>query len=304
MMKKATYLLALLIALLPIGCRHHVSDTEGLTDGEKLEALDFQIEKHPKDAAALYERSQVLFNLGRTKEAVADIERAVELQPDNLTYRLQEADLHFASGNVEKSYRDLTAAEELAPQSIDVQLKMGEVTFYSRDYDRSMRCLNQVIEQDPDNQTALFMKGFIFKEKGDTASAVHLLSRVCDLYPDYEPAFEELGILYSSRNNPLAVEYLGTALQLQPSNTNAIYALAMYHQANANMDIAEELYRRMLDINPQSADALHNLGYIELTHYHDYQRAAEYFDRALQADPDHEAAAENRKLAYELLNIQ
>lgn len=295
------YLLIMLAVATITGCRHLPSDTEGLTDTEKLEVLDFKLEKHPNDHASLYERSQVLFRLGRVKEASVDINKAVDLEPDNVDYRLQQADMYFAGGNVEDSYKALTEAEKLAPESKDVQLKMGEVMFYSRDYDRSLKCLTKVTESEPDNQTALFMKGYIYKEKGDTANAVTLLRRVCDLYPDYEPAFEELGILYSIRNNPLAAEYLNTAITLQPNNTNALYALAMYHQQNENMDQAEVLYRRMLDINENSADALHNLGYIELTHYHDYQRALEYFDRALEADPSHEAAAQNRQLAYDLI---
>ena len=241
----------------------------------------------------------MLFNLGRQKEALIDINKAVELDGKNVDYRLRQADLYFAGGDVENSYKALTEAEKLSPESNEVQLKMGEVTFYSRDYDRSLRCLTNVTEREPDNQTALFMKGFIYKEKGDTASAVTLLRRVCDLYPDYEPAFEELGILYSSVNNPLAAEYLSTAIRLQPNNTNALYALAMYHQDNKQMDEAEALYRKILDINENSADAWHNLGYIELTYYSDYERAIEYFDRALAVDPDHTAARLNRDLAIE-----
>ena len=303
MKKTAIYLLVVLMTILIAACKQHPTDIEGLSDAEKLEALDFRIEKQPKDHQSLYERSQVLFNLGRTKEAQNDINRAADLQPDNLEYRMRQADIYFANGDVENSYKTLSEAEKISPESKEVQLKMGEVMFYSRDYDRALTCLTKVTEKEPDNQTALFMKGFIYKEKGDTASAVTLFRRVCDMYPDYEPAFEELGVLFAIHNNPLASEYLSTALQLQPNNTNALYALAMYYQQNEEMDKAEDLYRRILDINENSADAWHNLGYIEMSHYMDFARAIEYFDKALAADPSHEAAAQNRKLAYELQNI-
>ena len=299
----ATYLLVIVTVCALTACKHHPTDTEGLTDAEKLEVLDFKLEKHPKDHALLYERSMVFLNLGRAKEALTDINRAVELEGDNLEYRLRQADIYFANGDVENSYKSLSEAERISPDSKEVQLKMGEVMFYSRDFDRAIKCLTKVTEQEPDNQTALVMKGFIYKEKGDTASAVTLLRKVCDLYPDYAPAFEELGVLYSTRNNPMAVEYLSTAIQLEPNNTNALYALAMFYQQNEEMDKAEELYRRILDINENSADAWHNLGYIEMMHYLDFERAIEYFDRALQADPSHSAAAQNRQLAYELQNI-
>ena len=296
-----TSLLIALLALTTVGCKQKQSDFDTLTDSEKLEVLDLRLERNPKDAEALSDRAAVLLNLGRSNEALADINKAVELDPRNIDYRLQQADIHFASGNVEYSYKALSEAEKLDPESIEVQLKMGEVTFYSRDYDRSLLCLSKVTEQEPDNRTALFMKGFIYKEKGDTASAVTLLRKVCDLYPDYEPAFEELGILYSSRHNPMAVEYLNTALHLEPSNTNVLYALAMYFQEGGDMDQAESFYRQILTLNPASADAWHNLGYIELTHYHDYSRAVTYFDSALLADPTHTSAIANRQLALEAM---
>ena len=300
-MKQALiYLLLTLLALSFVGCKEH-SDYDSLTDGEKLEMLNIRIQKHPKDAEAIAERASVLLRLGRTNEAVFDMARAVELEPKNASYRLRQADICFAGGDVESSYKALTEAEKLDPKSIEIQLKMGEVTFYSHDYDRSLKCLSNVTEKEPNNRTALFMKGYIYKEKGDTANAVGLIKKVCNLYPDYEPAFEELGNLYATRSDPMAVEYLTTAMRLEPNNTNAIYALAMYYQGIGQLDEAEALYHNMLDINENSADAWHNLGYIEMLYYKDYARAIEYFDKALLIDPDMKQAIINKQVAEEAL---
>ena len=100
----------------------------------------------------------------------------------------------------------------------------------------------------------------------------------------------------------MAVEYLNTALRLEPSNTNAIYALAMYYQQNKMYDEAESLYRRLLDVNANSTDAWHNLGYIELMYRNDYERAIEHFTRAIEADGTSIEALTNRGCAYELNN--
>lgn len=294
------YIILIAAALTFVACKSNNSDGE-LNDSQKLELLDIKLEKTPNDAALLAERARILLNLGRAKDAVYDANRAVDLKPDKVEYRMLQADACFANGNADDSYKALTEAERLDPDNTEVHLKMGEITFYSRDYERSLRCLTKVTEKEPDNRTALFMKGFIYKERGDTAEAVILLRKVCDLYPDYEPAFEELGVLYATRQNPMAQEYLTTALTLEPNNTNAMYSLAMYHQDRQEMDEAEGLYRRMLDVNSNSADAWHNLGYIELTFYHDYARAITYFDSALACDPSHQAALQNRQLAEEML---
>jgi len=299
MKRKVAYIILLVALMVPIGCRENHSDVE-LTESQKLELLDLKLRKHPKDATLLAERAKVLINLGRVKEAWIDINKAVDLEPKNIEYRLLQADASFANGDIEKSYRALSEAEKLDPSNKDVQLKMGEITFYARDYDRSMQSLTRVTEVEPDNRTALFMKAYIYKETGDTANAVTLMRRVCDLYPDYEPAFEELGVLYALHSNPMAVEYLSTALNLEPNNTNAAYALAVYYQHNNDFDQAETLYRKILDVNENSTDAWHNLGYIELFHYRDYERAIEYMTKAIEADPNNLAAIVNRGCAFEL----
>lgn len=296
--KNAIYLLVMLAAFVVTGCKQQVI-SDDMTDSEKLEILDLQIEKHPNDAALLAQRAQVLVNLGRAKEASYDINKAVKVEPDNEKYLMLQADIYFANGDVNNSYSTLSKAEKLSPDSKEVQLKMGELTFYSRDYERSLKHLTNVTEKEPDNRTALFMKGYIYKETGDTMSAVTLLRKVCDLYPDYEPAFEELGILYATHHDPMAVEYLATALRLEPNNTNAMYALAMYYQETEEYAEAEKLYRQMLDINPNSSDALNNLGWLEKEVYGDIDRALEYFTRALEANPNNEEAQKNAAIFTE-----
>ena len=295
-----TYCFLILLPLLATSCGQR-EITDDMPDSVKLELLDINLERDPDNAEILAARAKVLFNLQRVKEANFDINRALEADSDNLEYLMLKADIAFANGSIEESYHALESAEKLAPNSKDVQLKMGEIMFYSRDYDRSLKYLTKVTEHDANNRTALFMKGFIYKEKGDTASAVQLFNRVCDKFPDYAPAFEELGVLYASRNNPMAVEYLSTALRLEPSNTNAMYALALFYQERGNMENAETLYHQILDLNAESADAWHNLGYIEMTYYSDYQRAVEYFDKALAINPEMENAIANRQVALDAM---
>ena len=291
--------IAALLAIGAVGCQQRKAEEE-LTDAEKLELLDLKLERSPKDATLLAKRAKVLLDLGRTQEAMFDIGKAVSIDPDNVDYLLLQADIYFANRETDKCLQTLNHAEELAPDSKEVQLKLGELTFYRNDYDRAMRHLSNVTAKEPDNRTALFMKGFIYLEKGDTAEAVTLFRRVCDIYPDYELAFEELGVLYAERKNPMAVEYLTTAAKLEPSNTNVLYNLGNYYQDIEEYATAEQYYHQLLDINPASADAWHNLGYIELFVYSDIDQAIEFFDKALEADPTHEASQTNRELAMQI----
>ena len=300
-MKKIKTLFILLIpALLALAsCGSH-NDTSNMSAEESLRVLDIQIHKHPKDDNLYYNRAKIYFELSRTNDAIADLSRAIALNDKKPEYHMLLGDAYLANGNIEQSYASLQRALELSPDNLEALLKLGEIAYYSHNYDRAMESLSRVTAKDPQNRTALFMKGFIYKETGDTTSAITLLRKVCDLYPNYEPAFEELGVLYATHHDPLALEYLSTAIRIDPNNTNALYALAMYYQELNQMDKAEETYKQILDINANHADAWHNRAYIELFTYGDYAQAIEYFTHAIQCDSTFIEAWVNRGCAYEL----
>ena len=294
----------LLILLLPVlyaltGCGGN-TDTTHMTNEEALKVLDIQIHKHPKDDKLLFDRAKIYFEEGRINDAIADLTRAVSINDKKPEYHMLLGDAYLSNGRIEQSYASLQRALELNPDNQEAILKLGEISYYSHNYDRAMECLSQVTAKDPQNRTALFMKGFIYKETGDTANAITLLRKVCDLYPDYAPAFEELGVLYSIHHDPLAIEYLNTAIRLEPRNTNAIYALALHYQDINQVDKAEELYKQILDINANQKNAWHNRAYIQLFTYGDYTQAIEYFTRAIQCDSTFVEAWVNRGCAYEL----
>jgi tetratricopeptide (TPR) repeat protein len=290
---------AALIAAIASGCTQPQELNDSMPDSVKLEALDINIERNPDDHELLAARARVLLNLGRVNEAAADIDKALRLAPETVEYLLLKADICFRNGDVKGSYNALEQAEALNPESQEVQLKLGEITYYNHDYDRAMAHLTKVTEKDANNRTALFMKGFIYKEKGDTANAVQLFRRVCDKFPDYAPSFEQLGVLYAELGDNMALEYLGTALQLEPNNTNVMYALALFYQDHDDMEKAESLYRQILDLKPESADAWHNMGWIELFFYHNLDRAIEFFTKAIEANSGYIEAYANRGIAYE-----
>lgn len=269
-----------------------------------IDVLTRRINKEPKNADLYYDRGKVLLDLQRSSEAIADLTIASNLKPKEIKFLLKLGDAYFSAGNVEQSYQKFQQAIDLNPENSEAHLKLGEIAFYCRDYDRSLECLSKVTEYDNNNLTALFMKGFIYKEKGDTAKAITLFRKVCDAHPDHSPAFEELGMIYANHHNPLAVEYLNTAIRINPSNNSAKYALAMYFQDEGNFANAEELYKSILDNNAGHAPAWHNRGFIELYHMNNPSTAIEHFTRAIQIDPSFIEAYTNRGFAYLAMNNQ
>lgn len=307
-MKKISLLLFLLLTAAIFSSCHN-NDSSNVPREEALKVLDAKIKKHSNNASLYYERGLIEVELGIEKEqsqfykdAVSDFRKAIELDNSKANYHTALADAQFRLGNVGESYSALQNALKLDKDNFDANLKMGEIAFYSKDYERAIESLSKVTAQDKTNQTALFMKGFIYKETGDTANAVHYFRQLIELYPDYEPPYEELGMLYAQRGNKLGLEYLTTALKLDPQNINVLYGIAMIYQDMDEADLATDYYVKILEIDPNNKSAWFNRGWIEMVLYEDYENAADFFSKAIECDQGYAEAHYNLGLAYQLLN--
>ncbi len=275
---------------------------------DALKMLDDKIKNDSDNADLYYQRGKLLISLGKEKnlsqyfkDAINDLKHATELDDKKSEYYTALGDAYFSLGNVDESYSALHQALKLDENNFEACMKMGEIAFYSGNYELAMENLNKVTAQDKDNQTALFMKGFIYMENNDTTNAVLYFRRLTELYPDYAPAYEQLGMLYINNSNKLGLEYLTTALNLDPKNVNILYGIAQFYQDAEEADMANEYYVKILEIDPTNKYAWFNRGRLELELYEDYNAALDFFSKALESDPQFAEAHHNKGVAYEML---
>ena len=298
MRNKTLSIILIVVTAFVVGCGGD-SNTAPTDPKELLAFLEAKIKQTPKDAELYYERGRVLLDLGEVTDAINSLNQAVSLKSGEEKYHLLLADAYFRNGNVKDSYSNLQEVLNINAKNIDAYMKIGEIALFSRDYERSLESINKALEIDDLNPKAYYMKGYLFLEKGDTAEAIRNLRKTIDLDNGYTGAYELLGLLFINRNDPLGVEYLTTATTIDPNNIVAMYALALYYQDNSDIEKAESYYNKVLTINPQHANAVHNLGYIELVYKENNDKAIEYFTKAIEIDPENIEAHTNRALAYE-----
>ena len=301
-MQFKTLIITILVGMLTfVGCGNKSNEVAPTDPQELLAYLDAKIKQNPDDAELYYQRGKVLFELSELNEAITSLKKAISLDEKEQKYYLLLADVYFRNGNTKESYANLQEALNLDPKNIDAYLKLAEISLFGRDYDRSMESIEKAISLDDHNARAFYMKGYLNLEMGDTTSAVRNLRKTIDLDNEYAQAYELLGLLFINRGDKLGLDYLTTAVNLDPNNTVALYALGLFYQENDDIEQATNFYNKVLNINSQNANALHNLGYIEMLYKENYDKAIEYFTKAIEVDSYNLEAHTNRAYAYELL---
>ncbi|MDR0789519.1 MAG: tetratricopeptide repeat protein [Bacteroidales bacterium] len=297
-MNISKYLIILLSTAMMVACSGKTEQRDINTD-DKIALLDAKIRKNPKDSELYFARSKAFFEIQKHKEALLDVKKAINLNDKDVDYYILEADILFANGETTLAFSALQDAIKADSKSSEAYLKSAELSLYLRDYEKVNFNVNQVLLIDKLNPKAYFLKGWTLKEQGDTLKAVEAYKKAIELKPDYGDVFEELGLLYAKKGDGLAVEYLNSAININPKNTTAMYALGLFYQTNENYQKALDIYKQVLDINPNETKTLNSVGAINMYEKKDYAVALDCFTKAIATDSNYVLAWLNRGDTYE-----
>ncbi len=294
-------ILLAIITLISCGGKQAEQDFNKLTNEEKIKFLDAKIKKESKNAELYYQRGQVFFDMGNTKEALYNIKQAIDFNDKQVKYYIFEADVFFSRGETTLAFNALQQAISKDSKSEEAYLKIAELSLDLQDYKRCVENAQKVIKLNKLNAKAFFIRGWAMKETGDTIQAVKDYKKAIELKSDYEQPFEELGLLYAIKGDGLAVDYLKSTIKINPKNTHAMYALAMFYQDHDAIQQALDMYQQILKIDGSNADAIHNVGWINYKYKEDYTTALDCFSKAIRIDSSFYQAWYNRGKTYEKL---
>ena len=132
----------------------------------------------------------------------------------------------------------------------------------------------------------------IYRDAGRTDQAVELLKAADLEMPDTPEIKYDLGMLLHQQGKTAEFETLmRRVIELDPDNANAYNSLGYtFVEQNRNLDEARGLLERALDLDPDSAYILDSVGWY-LFRIRDYQGALEYLRRSYDQLPAADVAA-------------
>jgi tetratricopeptide (TPR) repeat protein len=179
---------------------------------QALAYLDIWIGAQPDSVRALFWRGETLLLLGRSRDALADYRRAVEVDPQEDEARLRAAELFLGFHQPQEALPHFT----------------------------------ELLNQHPDQGEALFGLARCRAEQGDTAEAVKLLDRLLSLQPDHSGALGERGkIALDAGSSRDAEKWLRRAARIAPFEREILYTLSRCLTLNGHPREAEECLARI-----------------------------------------------------------
>jgi tetratricopeptide (TPR) repeat protein len=178
-------------------------------------------------------------------------------------------DLYLNLGNVCEETGDLNQAivyfrkaQELRPDS-DLLLTIGYVYSLKNDRPQSVRYIDSVIEKEPRNPKPQFMKGLIEVRDENYPAAEKYFRRAIELNETNDNFHFYLAVSLEKQNRiDDTILALKRAVELNPANSRASNFLGyLYAEKNVNIDDSLALIRKALEYEPENSAYLDSLGW-------------------------------------------
>lgn len=236
---------------------------------EALAKFDSALRLEPASARVQVMRCRALARLNRFAEALAAIEVAVAQKPNDVIALAERGVVHVARGNSELAFQDFDAAIRFGARSAAHYFQRGAALFNLRNWPRAAADFDAVLAMGPSPQ-AWFYRGLCRRQLGDFENALADLALAIRAQPEYAEAHREHAHLLAALGRAeLALQAIAKWSQLRPNDGDTLLLSAEVRHALRDDAGAISEYRRALEIDAQSFQAMNGLAWLLATSQHE-----------------------------------
>ena len=193
------------------------------------------------DDASMYELSSLYQQAGRNYDALAMIQQAAELQPDNKWYQIRLAQINLQNGDYQSFITIYDKLLQDEPDNLDYLETYLDALLRIGEYDKVIEKLDVVEQQLGKNEMIFLQKYQIYEEQGKKDKAIKELENLVEFMPDNTRYRAMLAEAYrkAKRDKDAYQQYLKIK-ELEPDNKYINVSLMDYYQSMGEIDKAFE----------------------------------------------------------------
>jgi tetratricopeptide (TPR) repeat protein/SAM-dependent methyltransferase len=214
---------------------------------------------------ALIDEGNVLEEQGRTTEAMARYDAAIQADPRCARAHLNRGNVLLAGARIDEARSAYQRAIACDPHYAAAHFNLGNLNSSAGEYGRALHDYQVAIGIKPDFADAFVAMANAFANLGRTSEAIESYERALAINPGYAEVHFNLGVLAMTEGrHEQATDSLRRAIDLWPGYAAAHDALGRVLSSLGHLDAAEASLRRALSIAPESEEALNHLAMVLL----------------------------------------
>jgi tetratricopeptide (TPR) repeat protein len=222
-------------------------------------------------------------------EAIAEYERALELQPDLLNVYRTVAGAYEQLGRLEDAVTTLEQAARANPNADDPYLGLAELYQRQNNIDAAIAAYRRAIAANPNNANTHIVLASLFESQNRLNEALIEIQEAARLKPSDASLRQNLAFTYQRlQMYPEALAEAKAAAQLAPNDPTPQLLIGDTSRLMNDLEGAVTAYERALAIAPNMENAWNVLLNLALLHQelNQLDQALEYAAQALSVAPD------------------
>jgi len=214
----------------------------------------------PGSAEAFYGVGSACLNLGKTAEARANFQRAVELAPsypDTLPNAWNNLGLLATrEGRTDEAIGYFQQALKVNPDHLIALENLGNAYRQQKNWEQARKVLEHAVAVSPGDPESNYSLGMVFAQTNETAHAYEYLQRALKSRPAYPEALNNLGILYlRTERRDAAVAAFEECIRVAPAFDQSYLNLSRVYALEGAPDKARAVLLELLKQHPDHAQA-------------------------------------------------
>lgn len=289
---------------------------------QALQSVDLVLKQQPEREDALVLKSEVLQRLGKGDEALALLSKALKREGASEDLRFSYAKSLGENGQTEASRQVFEELHQANPQSDEIIFALGLLALEDKDGETAKKYFSQLLKQGDRGKQAAYFMGLaeevnenkdqaliwfasvpadssryqaaqtryvnLLAKHGDIAKAQNHLKLLRKENPDNAVQYYlfEAGFLREQKQDQAAFDLFSEALTQYPDNVELLYGRAMVSEPLNRLGILEQDLRKVLDKDPNNAQALNALGYTLTDRTNRHEEALVLIKQAVDISPE------------------
>lgn len=187
---------------------------------EALADFDRAVQLDPERWQAWHNRGVSYAMQGRFEDAMSDLDQTIELRPEYANAWFNRGELHYEAGAFERAIEDYNQAIQLRPEDSAAYNSRGHAYYRLGDYRNAVENYTQAIRRDGTNAAAYTNRGDAYADVGQYAQAARDYRAAIRIDAQLGRAYQSAAWLMATcvdqqyRNAQLAVEAAQRAIEL------------------------------------------------------------------------------------------
>jgi len=237
-------------------------------------------------AGTAVQRANTLVKEGKYDLALAEFEKAIEINPKLTVAYMGAGDIYRQKGDYPSAERNYGAAAKLEPNNFGAQYLHGLSLQLLNRLSEAVRAYLRALDIRPDDFNANLNLGTAYLQLGEPGEGLSFAKRAVDLDPKSGPGRTNLGAIYASLNrHEEAVIEFQQAAELTELSAPLLLSLANSLGRTGRYELMVNTLEQLTKTEPTAA-AHERLG-SGLFHLRRYDESLAAYRKALEIDPNH-----------------